>query len=316
MNQKHLQVLTISFLVSLFLIACTEPDSAPIRLGTNRWPGYEPLYLARELGFLQPDSVRLVEYPSATEAMYAMRSQSIEMAALTLDEALVLIQDGVAIKVILIMDFSAGAHAVISKPEIQNLSQLEGKRIAFESGAVGAIMLDALLKSSGLSIDQVTLVNRTVNHHLKVYDQNEADAIVTFEPILSELLAKGGVRLFDSKAIPGRIIDVLVIQSDILESNMTRVRHLINAWFQALEKMQNEPDKALPILAKRLGLTALQMKTAFQGLILPDRESNKKYLLNSDQLKIQANALQDLMLKRELLQKRTSIETVFLGSAL
>ncbi len=311
----------LSFIGTLLLIisglnSCSEPVSAPLRLGTNRWPGYEPLYLARELGLVQDANIRLVEYPSGTEAMYAMRNNSIDMAALTLDEALVLIQDGVKINIVLIMDFSAGADAVVGKPEIKNLSQLAGKRIAYESAAVGAIMIDALLTKAGLSTDQVILVNRTANHHFQAYQQNEADVIVTFEPVLSQLLAMGGHRLFDSKAIPGRIVDVLVIRSEIMEKHIADLKQLINAWFKALTLIQTEPAKVMPVLAKRLGLTVQQMQDAYEGLELPDREINKTYFLSSNKLKNQAESLQQLMLQRGLLQQQVNLDTVFNGKAL
>lgn len=59
---------------------------APLRIGTLVWPGYEPLYLARERGYLDPKSVRLVEYPSNSEVTRAFRNRAIEAAALTFDE--------------------------------------------------------------------------------------------------------------------------------------------------------------------------------------------------------------------------------------
>ena len=49
-------------LVAATLAGCMrEPESA-LRIGTNVWIGSEPLYLARELGRLDPKVVQLVEY--------------------------------------------------------------------------------------------------------------------------------------------------------------------------------------------------------------------------------------------------------------
>ena len=53
----------VVLIVLLACVGCT-PDPEPIlRVGTNVWPGYEPLYLARDLGYLD-ESIRLVEYSS------------------------------------------------------------------------------------------------------------------------------------------------------------------------------------------------------------------------------------------------------------
>ena len=61
----------------------------PLRIGTNVWTGSEPLYLARDLGYLDPRTVQLVEYPSASEVLRAFRNQAIDGAVISLDEVLV-----------------------------------------------------------------------------------------------------------------------------------------------------------------------------------------------------------------------------------
>ena len=69
----------------LALLAVTANLSVadqPIRIGTNVWPGYEPLYLARSLQDWQQDGdIVLVEYPSSTEVIRAFRNRAIESAA-------------------------------------------------------------------------------------------------------------------------------------------------------------------------------------------------------------------------------------------
>ncbi|HEY0338773.1 MAG TPA: hypothetical protein VGC70_15620, partial [Burkholderiales bacterium] len=74
----------IALLISL--MGCMrEPESA-VRIGTNVWIGSEPLYLARELGRLDPTVVQLVEYPSASEVLRAFRNQAIDGMVISLDE--------------------------------------------------------------------------------------------------------------------------------------------------------------------------------------------------------------------------------------
>ena len=68
----------------------------PLRIGTNVWIGSEPLYLARELGHLDPAAVQLVEYPSASEVLRAYRNQAIDGMVISLDELFGLAADGLA----------------------------------------------------------------------------------------------------------------------------------------------------------------------------------------------------------------------------
>ena len=42
-------LVTLIILTSLF--SCSAEQESPLRVGTNIWPGYEPFYLARDLGY-------------------------------------------------------------------------------------------------------------------------------------------------------------------------------------------------------------------------------------------------------------------------
>ena len=94
---------------------CVRDPEPPLRIGTNVWIGSEPLYLARELGYLDATAVRLVEYPSASEVLRAYRNQAIDGMSITLDELFVLAADGLQPKVILVQDVSHGADGVVGR---------------------------------------------------------------------------------------------------------------------------------------------------------------------------------------------------------
>jgi NitT/TauT family transport system substrate-binding protein len=62
MRQRMLAML-VAACVAIALASCMRPPETALRIGTNVWIGSEPLYLARELGNLDPAVVQLVEYP-------------------------------------------------------------------------------------------------------------------------------------------------------------------------------------------------------------------------------------------------------------
>ncbi len=144
-----------------FLIAC-EPPQQPLRLGSNIWIGYETLYLAKKLGYYDKLPLNLVEMPSATEVMHAFRNHMLEMAALTLDEALFLKQTEQDIQIILVFDFSNGGDVLLGQPKITRLTELKGKKVGVENSAVGAILLDGALTSAQLSPADIQIVPLTV----------------------------------------------------------------------------------------------------------------------------------------------------------
>ena len=71
-----------------------ETPSSKLMVGTFLWLGYEPLFLARDLGYYDENQIRFVEYLSATQTNRALRNNSIHIATNTLDEAILLLEQG------------------------------------------------------------------------------------------------------------------------------------------------------------------------------------------------------------------------------
>ncbi|MDX8406905.1 MAG: ABC transporter substrate-binding protein [Mariprofundaceae bacterium] len=293
----------------LFLTACTPAPAPELKLGTNVWPGYEPLYLARDLGLLKGSGVKLIEYPSATEVLRGMRDGNIDAAALTLDEALSLVQDGIRLRVVLVMDTSHGADAVVAQAGVETVADLRGRRLGAETTALGAYMVSRMLELGGLSRTDVTIVPLTLNEHEQAFRQGEVDAVVSFEPVVSRLKAAGGHIVFDSRRIPGEVVDVLVIRESVLNGQRQTMRHLLRQWFAALDYRPTRPDDAAERMRGRPGLTAEETLNQYRGLKLPDVEQNRKLLAGDEPLLAHtARMLAESMRKAGLLRKPVSLD--------
>ena len=114
------------------------------------WIGSKPLYLARDLGQLDPRVVQLVEYPSSSEVLRAFRNEAIDGMVVSLDELFGLAIDGLKPRIVLVTDLSHGADAVVGRQGMSSMHDLKGKRVAVESGALGAYVLSRALALSGM----------------------------------------------------------------------------------------------------------------------------------------------------------------------
>ncbi len=286
----------------LLLAACVGPPPDPLRVGSNVWPGYEPLYLARELGYFRRRNIHLVELPSSTQVMHQLRSGNLEAACLTLDEVISQRRRGLDLQVVLVMDFSNGADVLLARPAIENLAGLRGKRIGVEHTAVGAILLDGALQAAGLTPADVKPVYLPVDQHETAWRDGRVDAVVTFEPVKSRLLATGARVLFDSSRIPGRIVDVLVVTRQAAETRKANLRRLLAGYFRARKIMRTEPDRANRLMAPRLGVAPAVVPTLFDGIELPDLPANRRLLGgHPPPLEDTARALARLMVTNRLL---------------
>ncbi|HWQ94975.1 MAG TPA: ABC transporter substrate-binding protein [Gammaproteobacteria bacterium] len=294
------------------LLGCTPEPEPPLRIGTNVWPGYEPLYLARDLGYFDATPVRLVEYTSATEVSRAFRNGAIEAAALTMDETLSLLQYGAAARVVLVMDISHGADVVLGNSEIRELKDIKGRRVGAESSALGAYVLARALQIGGLSHNDVTVVAMPVSEQEQAFKDKRVDALVTFEPIRTHLLAQGARQLFDSSQIPGEIVDVLVVRQDYIDKHPQQVKSLITKWFSSLEYMNIHPDDSSRRMTKRLAVSPAEVSLLFNGLRIPGVEENRKLLGRTPpDLLAPSQKLMQTLLKQGLLNKAVALPPLF-----
>lgn len=293
-------------LALLGLTRCSEEPLHPLRVSVHNWPGYELLFLARALHQLPASAIRLIDSPSASETSRALRNGTVEAGAVTLDEALTLLQDQVDIQIVMVFDASHGADVLITSKHIKQLADLKGKRIGVEVNAVGAYMLDAALRSGGLTVDDVSLVPLTLDSHLRAWHTQALDGIVTFEPVKTALLSEDNHVLFDSSALPLPLLDVLVVRREALIEHASAIQALLQGYFNALATFQQRRNVANQLIADRLQLSAPQTAALFDGLKLYDLPHNALMLAQTPtpcaRLLAIAEPLQTLMLSRHLLR--------------
>ena len=270
MFRRSLLFLFFAFLT--LLSACVREPSQPLRVGTNIWPGYEPLYLAAELGYYKDTPIRLIQYPSSTEVMRAFQSGLLEVAALTVDEVLMVKDRGFDPQIVVVTDFSNGADVILGRSGTRTLHDLKGKKIGVESTALGAFFLTRALEKEGIPIDTITPVPLELSDHEEAFMKGKVDGLVTFPPVSSNLKDKGAVLLFDSSRIPGEIVDVLVVRKSEMEKHAECLEALRNGWFRAVEYLKSNPDDAAKKAAPREKFTPQQFLDSLKGIHIPDRE--------------------------------------------
>jgi len=295
----------------LTLAGCVRQPEAPLRIGTNVWIGSEPLYLARELGRLDPATVELVEYPSASEVLRAYRNQAVDGMVISLDELFGLAVDGLEPRIILVVDVSNGADVVVGRRGMKSMRDLTGKSVAVESGALGAFVLSRALALNGMRASDVNVVHLESNEQTSAFEKGSVDGAVTFDPYRAQFLKAGATTLFDSTRIPGEIVDLLAVRASVIEKRPKAVQTLLTGWFGAIDYINREPMDA----AKRMGIrqqtSGEQFLEAQKGIHVPSREENLKMLGGtSPELIVSGRRLMALMLEEKLLRSGLEIETV------
>ncbi|ASM76149.1 hypothetical protein VITFI_CDS0370 [Vitreoscilla filiformis] len=114
--------------------------------------------------------------------------------------------------------------------------------------------------------------------HQDAFLRGQVDALVTYEPVRTQLRQTGAVQVFSSADVPGTIIDTLAIRTAWLASHSAAVGHAVSAHFWALAQWQRHPEHCAPQIAPRLGLNPEAVLASYADIALPDVRANRAWL--------------------------------------
>lgn len=306
-------LLLMLMLVVPLLASCDRQAAVqPLRIASSPWPGYEPLYLSHETGFLPDDKANIFELPSSDITLESFRNRSADMATLTLDEVMELLQGGVKLRILLVMDVSNGADAVMAAPAVKSLADLKGKRIAILNIPLGVYMLTRTLDAAQLTRADVQVIPSAESKHEEMYRQGKADAFITFDPFKTRLANLGAHAIFDSSRIPNEIFDLMVVHEDVFQRRRKEVCHVAQQWFRTLDYMKREPDASAASIGKRLGVTAAEYRAMVSGINTPALQENLQ-LIGGDapDMMRPARLLNEVMLREGQLKHRIDMHPAF-----
>lgn len=159
------------------------------------------------------------------------------MDALTIPAA-----GGVDSTALIVGDFSNGNDGVILKG-YQDLKDIKGQRVNLVELSVSHYLLARGLESVGMTESDVTVVNTSDADIVAVFPTKGVTSVATWNPLLSEIMGMPDSNLvYDSSQIPGEVIDLLVINTDVLKANPNLGKALTGAWYEIMAIMSN-PSK-------------------------------------------------------------------------
>lgn len=296
------------------LAACSP--RRPLVLAGHPWPGYEPMFLARTLGYL-PADVILHEAPTVQASIDSVRKGEADGAMLTMDEILQLRDQGIPLQIVLVFDVSKGADMLLARPRIRDLAGLKGQRIGAEHSALGSLMLAMVLDRAGLRPEEVTIRRILYEEQEAAWMRGEVDALVTYEPVATRIKKTGAGQLLSTRDMPDTIFDVLAVRPEALQTHGDVLRAALVGHFRALSYLRQNPWDAAYKTVPHLGVSAEEMISSLRGLELPDLIGNQRYLSakDGDLLRV-ANKLSAIMLQAGVIGKPVDASQLYSGAYL
>lgn len=239
--------------------------------------------------------------------MRALSAGAVEGACLSLDQVLVARERGVPLTVVAVTDKSIGADAIVAHANIADLSGLKGRRLGFDRDSASGVLLAGALRSSGLSLGSLSVLDLSADRYLDAFFKREVDALVVQEPYKTLLSESGMQILFASNSIPDQIINTIVVRTDVLEQRKEQVQTLIRAHFQTLQQWKEDPAHFVTDISKHSVAEPGLLIQAFEGIqFLSAQESKAMLSGNRPPLVNLAVSLADVMVRAHLLRHTLS----------
>ncbi|MGH8910250.1 MAG: aliphatic sulfonate ABC transporter substrate-binding protein [Egibacteraceae bacterium] len=309
--------------LALAVAACTggAPERAgePVALGFSAWPGWFPWQVAEEAGIFDQVGVdvELRWFEGYLDSINAFAAGQLDANAQTLNDTLASVAAGANQVIVLVNDNSTGNDQVIVRDGIDEIADLEGKKVGVEVGVVDHFLLLLGLQSAGLGPDDVQIVPLETGAAAAQFaaGSSDLDAVAVFAPFTTRALERPGSKtLFTSADFPGSIPDHLVVSAELAEQNPQTAQRLVDAWFATLDYIQEHPDEAVAIMARRAGVSVEDYRGYEAGTTIFSLEDNLRAFQPGDDftsLTFAAGRIADFLVDAELVATRPELDGVF-----
>jgi NitT/TauT family transport system substrate-binding protein len=292
MNRRYFSNYVCLFCISLLLmISCSSAPSSTINNSTNRstaaavqvgfsaWPGWFPWQVAKEENLFAANQVNtnLKWFDGYLDSINALAAGQLDGNSQTLNDTISSVAAGADLVIVLTNDNSQGNDQIIVRPGINSIKDLKGKRVAAEEGTVDHFLLLLGLEKAGLTQADIQFQPLETGAAAAAFAAGKLDAVGVFAPFTTQALSLPGSKtLFSSADFPGAISDHLVVSRQMIQQRPQDVQALVNTWFETLDFIKANPDKATEIIAKRAGTSIEEYKQYEAGTAIFSLEDNLK----------------------------------------
>ncbi len=245
----------LTFLLLLAVLALAMPYAAhakdKFRLAWTIYVGWMPWDYGTNAGIVKKWAdkygidVEVVQVNDYIESINQFTAGEFDACVMTNMDALTIpAAGGVDSTALIVGDFSNGNDGVVLKGK-KTLKDIAGQQVNLVELSVSHYLLARGLQSVGLAERDLTVVNTSDADIVAAFATPDVSAVVTWNPLLSEVLAMPRARkVFDSSQIPGEIIDMTVVNTKTLKANPKLGKALTGAWYEIMATMSGSDRKA------------------------------------------------------------------------
>ena len=256
---------------ALVLASCSgasedaSAERTQFNIGWSIYAGWMPWPYADQTGIvdkweekygIEINFVQVNDYVESVNQFTAGQLDGVTVAnmdALTIPAA-----GGKDTSAIIVGDYSNGNDGILLKGA-DSVAGLKGQQINLVELSVSHYLLARALEQGGLAMTDVNTVNTSDADIAGAFTSSDVTAAVAWNPQLTTMKQTDGANLiFSSADIPGEIVDLLVVDTELVKANPKLGKALAGIWYETMALMQQDSEEgqaARAAMAKLAGTT-------------------------------------------------------------
>ncbi len=248
-------VLTAVF--AFVLTACStqkNTSNEQIKIATNSWIGYAPLFYAKETGELEKLGFSLIANVSLAEAADVYNVGRADMVTTTQHEYYALKKLVGDVTPVILLDRSNGGDMILSNVPLETLKSVPRIVVYLEVDSINSELLKSFLKRNRIEEEKLSIINEDQLKIQNVQNTEVPTLIVTYAPYDVALKKKGFEEIASTKSIHDLVvIDALCARSKVIKNHKERLVALKKLLDKKIEQIENDPKRSFAYVRKYLG---------------------------------------------------------------
>ncbi len=232
--------------------ALAAAEKTSFNVAWSIYVGWMPWDYADQSGILKKWAtkygikIKLTQINDYVESINQYTAGMFDACAMTnMDMLTIPAAGGVDSTALIVGDFSNGNDGVVLKGAGKKLEDIKGQKVNLVELSVSHYLLVRALTGAGMRERDVKIINTSDADVVAAFSTPASTAVVAWKPQLSAILAMPGAQLvFDSSKIPGEILDLMVVNTAILNANPKLAKALVGAWYETLSVMSKNDAAA------------------------------------------------------------------------
>ncbi len=311
MRTNAMRLIVVGVLALLLLMPGAAAAKDKFTVAWSIYVGWMPWEYAGSSGILKKwadaygieiELVRM-DYIASVEAFVG---KQVDACVMTNMEALNMpAASGIDTSVLILGDYSNGNDAILTRGGV-GVKDLAGKTVNLVELSVSHYLLARALGMIFLDERDLTLQNTSDADIGPIFlADTRQDVVVTWNPIVMEIEQAPGVdKIFTSADIPGEILDLMAVRTDVLHKSPALGKALVGAWYEVMSLMARrgpEAEAALAAMAEESGSSLVEYKNQLKTTAMFYTPEAAIEYASSEELKEKMGYVRDFCFEQGLL---------------